>query len=267
MKPLLATFALAAALAPRAVTAQPPPETIQAYRQYSAFVAARVEQDTSAGTLLRLATGSRLAQLRAGQILTVSAASLGLRPATPIPRGQVQHWFGAAFVPHTTIARVLPGLQDYSNRKRYMRPVIAESRVMSRSGDDFQVYLRLVQQSLISATFDVTLRINYRAVDPSHLVIESKSESVREVPSVDSPPGTPAHDRGFIWALDDFWRLEERDGGVYVECEALLLSRQVPAVFRWIANGIIARTSERLLAGTLKSTVRIMKDSFEGPLR
>jgi hypothetical protein len=254
-------FALAASLAPRAVIAQPPPETIRAFRQYSASVAARVKEDQSAGTLLRLASGSRLARLRAGQILTVSAGSLGLRPEIAIPHGQVQHWIGAAFVPHTTIARVLPGLQDYSNRKRYMKPVIVESRVLSRNGNDFQVYLRLVQQPLITAVFDVTLRIAYRPTDATHLIIESNSESVREVPSVDSPPGTPAHDRGFIWALDDYWRFAEQDGGVYVECEALVLSRQVPAVFRWIASGIIARVSERMLEGTLKSTARTMQDS------
>ena len=241
--------------------AQPPPETLRAFRQYSAAV-------QTAGNSLRVATGPRLARLRAGEILTVSAGSVGLRPAIPVPRGQVQHWIGAVFVPNTTIARVLPGLQDYDNRARYMKPVIADSRIVSRNGDDFRVDLRLVQQSLISAVFDVNLRINYRAVDATHLVIESKSESVREIPSVGSPPGTPAHDRGFIWALDDYWRLEEKDGGVYVECEALLLSRQVPAVFRWIANGIIARAAERLLAGTLKSTARLMRDSSAAdPLR
>jgi len=236
------------------VMAQAPPGTMRAFREYSAAV-------QSAGNSMRVAAGPRLARLRAGQILTVSAGSLGLQPSIPVPRGQVQHWIGAVFVPHTTIARALPGLQDYGNRKRYMRPVIAESRIASHNCDDFHVYLRLVQQSLISAVFDVNLQITYRRIDAAHLVIESKSESVREVPSVDSPPGTPAHDRGFIWALDDYWRLEEKDGGVYVECEALLLSRQVPAVFRWIANAIIARAAERLLAGTLKATVRIMRDS------
>jgi len=247
-------FWWAVALSAIGAGAQAPPETLRAFRQYSAAV-------QSAGNSMRIATRSRLPGLRNGEICTISAGSLGLRPAIPIPRGQVQHWIGAAFVPNTTIARVLPGLQDYGNRKRYMRPVVAESRVVSRNGDDFLVYLRLVQQSLISAVFDVSLRIHYRALDATHLVIESNSESVREVPSMDSPPGAPAHDRGLVWALDDYWRLEERDGGVYVECEALLLSRQVPAVFRWIANGIIARAAERLLTGTLKSTVRIMHDS------
>ena len=260
-------LALAVLLDLPATTAQPAPETIQAFQRYSSAVETRILKDESAGTFLRVAAGPRLPHLGDGEILTVSAGSLGLRPDIPIPRGQVQHWVGAAFVPHTTIARVLPGLQDYSNRKRYMRPAIAESRVVSRNGDDFRVYLRLVQQSLISAAFDVTLRINYRAVDATHLLIESKSESVREVPSADSPRGTPAHDRGLVWALDDYWRLEERDGGVYVECEALMLSRQVPAVFRWIASGIIAHAAERLLTGTLKSTARVMKDSLETPLR
>jgi len=251
---------MAAMLAP-AVMAQPPPETLRAFQRYSTAVAARVERDQSDGKFLRVAVGPRLPRLREGEILTVSAGSLGIQPDIPVPHGQVQHWVGAVFVPNATIARALPGLWDYANRKRYMRPVIAESRILSQNGDEFRVYLRLVQRSLLTAVFDVTLRIVYHRIDADRLVIESKSESVREVPSIDSPPGAPAHDRGLIWALDDYWRLEEKDGGVYVECEALLLSRQVPAVFRWIANGMIARAAERMLAGALRSTARIMRDS------
>lgn len=57
-----------------------------------------------------------------------------------------------------------------------------------------------------TAVFDVILNITYHAPDATHLLIMSKSESVREV---------SVSDHG----------LTERDGGVYGECEALVLSR------------------------------------------
>ena len=197
----------------------------------------------------------------AGEILTVPASDLKLDPEIDIPDGQVQHWIGAAFVPHAGLERALAGLQDYGNRKRYMQPVIIDSRVLSHAGDVFEIYLRLRQKALLSAVFDVVQRIQYIRPDRSHVLIESKSESVREVPSEDSPRGTPARDRGLIWALDDYWRLAEGDGGVYIECEALVLSRQIPVVIRWFAGGMIARASQRMLAGPLKADVRIIGDA------
>ena len=35
-------------------------------------------------------------------------------------------------------------------------------------------------------------------------------------------------DHGFLWRFDNYWRLEERDGGVYVQVESVTLSRGVP---------------------------------------
>ena len=36
------------------------------------------------------------------------------------------------------------------------------------------------------------------------------------------------HDNGFMWALNSYWRLEEKDGGVYIQCEAITLTRDIP---------------------------------------
>ncbi len=244
------------------VFAQPPADTMRAFRQYSAAVQRRTEAEGSSPHFLQMdAQPDARKRLMAGEILTIPASELKLDPQIDIPGGQVQHWIGAAFIPHAGLDRAIAGLQDYGNRKRYMQPVIIESQVLSHTGDEFEIYLRLRQKALLSAVFDVVQRIKYIRPDRSRVLIESKSESVREVPSEQAPRGTPARDRGLIWALDDYWRLVERDGGVYIECEALVLSRQVPAVIRWFAGGMIARASQRMLAGTLKADVRIIGDA------
>ncbi len=242
--------------------AQPPPATLEAFQEYSAAVEARTRADRSAGTYLRLnSSPESRRRLQSGEILTVPAGDLDLDPHVSIPGGQVQHWLGAAFIPHANLAHAVRGLQNYNNRKRYMQPVIIDSRILSHNGNNFRIYLRMRQKALLSAVFDVVQRITYTAPDPTHVVIESKSESVREVPSEQSPRGTPARNRGLIWVLDDYWRLTEQDGGVYIECEALVLSRQVPVLIRWFAGGLIAGASERMLAGTLKADVRIIQDA------
>jgi hypothetical protein len=190
---------------------------------------------------------------------TVAARTLGLQPGIVIPGGQVQHWLGAVFIPGMSIARALPKLQDYDNRKRDMAPAIVESRILSHEGDQFRVWLRLQQKDVITAVFDLIQRITYRAWDHGQLEIESRTESVQEVPGVDAPRGATSRDRGLLWALYTYWRFAEQDGGVYVECEALVLSRQTPVLLRWIADPLVARASRRTLDGTLEDIIRMVQ--------
>jgi hypothetical protein len=48
---------------------------------------------------------------------------------------------------------------------------------------------------------------------------------------------------GYIWRLYSFSRFEQRDGGVYVELEAIALSRDIPAAFRWLIDPIVRRVA------------------------
>lgn len=35
-------------------------------------------------------------------------------------------------------------------------------------------------------------------------------------------------------SLDNYWRIEEKDDGVYVQVESVGLSRTIPAMFAWL---------------------------------
>ena len=255
-----AAAAIAVTLWAYDAAAQPRPETMLAFKQYSAAVESRIERDRGASRFLRLAADpSARARLRGGEAPAVAAKALGVQPSIAMPGGQMQHWVGAAFIPGMTIARALPKLQDYNNRKRDMAPAIVESRILSREGNQFRVWLRIQQRAMISAVFDLIVRISYRALDGGQLEIQSRTESVQEVPGVDAPRDAAAKDRGLLWALDHYWRFAEQDGGVYAECEALVLARQTPVLLRWIADPLVARTARRTLDGTLEETVRMVE--------
>jgi hypothetical protein len=251
---------LAVMLCACSAAAQPRPETEHAFEQYAAAVEARIERDRGTSRFLRLAGDPRgRARLRGGEVPAVAAKSLGVQPSIAIPGGQVQHWVGAGFIPGMNIARTLQKLQDYNNRKRDMAPAIVESRILSREGDQFRVWLRMQQRDLIAAVFDLIVRITYRPRESGQLEIESRTESIQEVPGLDAPRGAAARDRGLLWALDDYWRFAEQDGGVYAECEALVLARQTPVLLRWIADPLVARTSRRTLDGILEATIRMVQ--------
>jgi hypothetical protein len=65
------------------------------------------------------------------------------------------------------------------------------------------------------------------------------------------PPDTGA---GFIWRIHTISRHEERDGGVYLEIEALALSRDIPSSLRWMLASVVNRLSTNSLKTTLQRT-------------
>jgi hypothetical protein len=57
---------------------------------------------------------------------------------------------------------------------------------------------------------------------------------------------------GLIWWLSSIARFDERDGGVYVELEAMALSRDIPLPLRLLADPIIRRISRNSLTTSLR---------------
>jgi hypothetical protein len=47
------------------------------------------------------------------------------------------------------------------------------------------------------------------------------------------------NDHGYLWRFCSYWRVEEKDGGVYVQNESVALSRAVPMIFAWLVNPFI----------------------------
>ncbi|MFL6417611.1 MAG: hypothetical protein ACJ74Y_18305, partial [Bryobacteraceae bacterium] len=60
--------------------------------------------------------------------------------------------------------------------------------------------------------------------------------------------------RGLLWRLYSISRFEQRDGGVYVELEAIALSRDVPGALRWLVDPVVRRTSRSSLHVSLQKT-------------
>jgi hypothetical protein len=68
---------------------------------------------------------------------------------------------------------------------------------------------------------------------------------------------------GIIWRLLGITRYVERDGGVYVELEAIGLSRDIPASVRWLVDPIVRRVSRSSLSTSLLQTENAVRDRAE----
>jgi len=95
-----------------------------------------------------------------------------------------------------------------------------------------------------------------RKPDAMHMTIRSRSTRIAEVHdpdrsmTVEEPVG---EDDGFLWRIDSYWRFEEADGGLYVECRAVSLSRGLPFGFGWL-RGFIQQFPKESMMNTLNAT-------------
>jgi len=69
---------------------------------------------------------------------------------------------------------------------------------------------------------------------------------------------------GLIWRLFSIARFEERDGGVYIELEAIALSRDIPSSLRWLVEPIVRRISRSSLATSLRQTQDAVRSDTSG---
>ena len=92
--------------------------------------------------------------LKQGQII-VRPTQACSPPACPDPPGALIHdWTAIAFIPGVTLAQTLATLQDYHRDAEYYSPQVTRSRLLSRSGDNFRVFLRLQQKRVITVVLD-----------------------------------------------------------------------------------------------------------------
>jgi hypothetical protein len=62
------------------------------------------------------------------------------------------------------------------------------------------------------------------------------------------------NDSGFMWRLNSYWRFEQRDGGTYVQLEAISLTRDIPAGLSWLVAPFVNSIPRESLEFTLQRT-------------
>ena len=222
------------------------PATLQTYAQYIRAAETRMDESIKSGMFLWTdRSPDRRKQVRAGQIVIEPWAGTAI---TEVPDGLIHDWIGAVFIPGATLAGTLTLVQDYDEHKKYYKPEVIDSRLVSRQGNEFKVYYRLLKKKVITVVLDSDHDVRYYPLDARREY--SRSHATRIV-EVGKPPG---EGHGFLWRLDSYWRFEERDGGTYVECEAVSLSRDVPRGLGWLIEPIVRNLPRESLANTLRAT-------------
>lgn len=233
------------------------PQTVQAWQLYVQSAIARMQERLrSESHFLRVDEDQNwIRRIRNGEILVLPGGSQSLHR---VPSGIVHDWLGAAFIGHATIDDVLLVARDYDRYKEFYRPTVVESRTIRREAnyDDFSMVL--MNPSLFLKT---ALEGDYRSscVHLSGRRSYSISETTRiqEIENYGAPSQRTLREgqgNGFIWRLVSITRLEERDQGVYIELECIVLSRDIPISLRWIIEPIVRRIARSSLETSIRQT-------------
>jgi hypothetical protein len=231
------------------------PETIDAFNRYVKAAEARIEQrGHSRAFLWAEDSRERIEAVRGGRIIAESLAGQG---DLEISGGLVHDWIGAAFIPGATLQRTLATVQDYGRDKVTHRPEVMDSRLLGRDGNNFHIYLRLMKKKVITVILNTEHDVRYAPVEGNRCQSRSYSTRIAEVANAgqrDEHELPVGNDHGFLWRLYSYWRFEERDGGVFIECEAISLTRQVPTGLGWLIEPIIRQLPRDSLVNTLRAT-------------
>jgi hypothetical protein len=180
----------------------------------------------------------------------------GDRPVK-ISNGLVHDWIGAVRVPNSSVDDALALVQDYNNHKNIYKPEVMDSKLLSRHGNDFKIYLRLLKKKIVTVVLDTDHDVRYTRVHDTAWTCRSYTTRIAEVEDAATPKETilePDTGYGFLWRLYSYWRFAEDADGVTIECRAISLTRDVPLGLGWIIEPIIKNLPRESLVNTLKAT-------------
>ena len=195
----------------------------------------------------------RVDSVRAGKILV---SSVGQKNPKPVPSGLIHDWIGAAFIPNARLRDVLSAVRDYGRYKEFYKPTVVDARSLGTDGGCDKYSMRVVNNETVAETaLDSEYQACYLQLDELRWYSTAHTTRVQEIRHYGRPDEQelpPNQGSGYIWRLYSLARFEERDGGVYIELEAIALSRDIPVAVRWLVDPIVRRVSRNTMLVSLQ---------------
>jgi hypothetical protein len=258
---MLAAAIAASALAYSAPADSPHAAAYQAFDHYIQLTEQRVLHDLSPGaaflnvdSLKSEERDAAYAKLRNGEVRIESLATLDRGEKIACPGCMIQHWVGIVFIPGATLQQTLALMQDYDHQSEIFAPDVMRAKILSHDGDDFTVFMRFHRAMVITVVLDTEHRIHYQHIDSTHAESRAVSTRVQEVEHAGAANErvlAEGKDNGYLWRINNYWRFLERDGGTYVQCESVSLSRDIPTGLAWL----VAPFAESIPRDSLRFTL------------
>jgi hypothetical protein len=249
--------------APRLLMGEPTPASVSAFNSYSKAMESRLaQQHRSTNAFLAPASAnpeSEEARLRKGELIVEK-----LTPSTntALSGALLHHWRGTAFAPGAKVADFERLMRDFNSYPQHFSPQVLQARVSMQEGDRMLASMRVRQKHVLTVVMDTNYDINFGKLDAQHAYSISRSTRIAEIDS----PGTsaertlrPSEEHGFLWRLNTYWSYEERDGGLYLQIEAVSLTRSIPAGLAWAIRPYVESIPRESLEFTLRSACNALR--------
>jgi hypothetical protein len=245
-----------------AMAAELRPKTLAAFDRYVRVAEARMTSDPSAPERFLLVDRkpdrdrqAALARLRAGEVVMERLHEREGGRELEAPDALVHHWAGTIFLPGVHVAQAVSLMQDYDRHSTLFAPAVVRSKLLSRDGDRFEILLRFHMKKIVSVTVDTKNDARFTTYGPDRVSSAIRSLRVHEVEAAGTgterlkPDGEGG---GYLWRLNTYWRYLERDGGTYVQCESITLSRDIPFGFGWLIGPFVTSIPRESLTFTME---------------
>ncbi len=148
-----------------------------------------------------------------------------------VPDGVIQHWMGVVYLEGAVLDRVRDVALNFNDYKEFFKQQVLDSKLIKGEGDQLDAFLRLYKKQVSAVVLNVNLTTKFKLIDPQRLYIACRSTHIGEV---EHPKNKKKYDQerspeeaaGYLWRLNQYWRIEQADNGVYVELEVISLARE-----------------------------------------
>ena len=246
-------------------------KTVDAFNRYVSATEARFANELRPGGTFLYVDGlgadaqkSAYDQLRRGGVLVEKLQTKIQGRDQDVPDGMIHHWVGLVFIPGTTLAKVIPTIQDYGHRAELYKPDVIAARVLAHQGNDYKIFMRLYQKRFTTVVFNTDYDIHWGQVDAKKIYSNSYSTRITEVKDSSRPDGEEypvGKGSGYLWRLYTYWRFQEKDGGVYIQCEAVSLTRDIPTGLGWLLRPLVTKIPKESLNKALGRTREVVLSS------
>jgi len=251
------------------------PEATQGFDQYVRFTERRMQGELAPGgaflwvdSLPEPRRGEAYARLQRGEVISERFQTADPSGHSSMPGALIHHWVGMVFIPGVPLSRVLAVVQDYDRHAEYYKPEVAQSKMVEHTGDNFKVHYRLRKKKIITIILDTDYEVYRHFLDSARAYSNSYSTRIAQVENAgetDEHELPPGKDGGYLWRLNSYWRYFDSGRGVYVQCEAVSLTRDIPAGLNWLVESFVETVPKESLEFTLQSTrAAVLQESAHG---
>ncbi len=248
---ILIAILAALALQPASVAgAELAPDTVKGWERFITTVRENIA--TSSDLFWMDQSPARMQRVRSGDV------AVELKPRITVPEGLIHICIGAVFIRGATIEDVLSVMRDYDRYREIYTPTVIESRSVAKNGDvDRYAMLWLNKAFFLSSAIYGEYETYYVRGDEKRWYSVGRATRLQQIDrygQADERKLPPGEGNGFLWRLCSVSKYQERDGGVYLELEAITLSRDIPNAVRWVVQPTASHIACKSMATTLRQT-------------